>query len=156
MSKVVGDRLPEQITRAFDGQDLESKIGPAHLLVTTDEDGTPRPCMLSAGEVLATGDDRLRLILWSGSTTCRNLAGGGPVLFCYVVGRDLYYVKGVARTLPPAASSKLERFEIQVRAVESDRHEGMPVTAGITFGIDDLDPAKVTAGWRRQLAALRE
>jgi hypothetical protein len=78
------------------------------------------------------------------------------VLFCYVVGRDLYYVKGVPRTLPPAASSKLERFEIQVRAVESDRHEGMPVTAGITFGIDDLDPAKVTAGWRRQLAALRE
>ena len=156
MSKVVSDRLPEQITRAFDGQDLESKIGPAHLLVTADEDGTPRPCMLSAGEVLATGHDRLRLILWSGSTTCRNLARGGPVLFCYVVGRELYYVKGVPRTLPPAASSKLERFEIQVRAVESDRHEGMPVTAGITFGIDDLDPAKVTAGWQRQLAALRE
>jgi hypothetical protein len=49
------------------------------------------------------------------------------VLFCYVVGRDLYYVKGVPRTLPPAASSKLERFEIQVRAVESDRHEGTRV-----------------------------
>jgi hypothetical protein len=32
----------------------------------------------------------------------------------------------------------------------------MPVTAGITFGIDDLDPARVTAGWQRQLAALRE
>ena len=40
--------------------------------------------------------------------------------------------------------------------VESDRHEGMPVTAGITFGIDDLDAAKVAAGWERQLAALRE
>src|SRR6266511_2702778 len=79
MSKLVSDRLPERITRAFDGQDLESKIGPAHLLVTTDQDGTPRPCMLSAGEVLATGDDRLRLILWTGSTTCRNLARGGPV-----------------------------------------------------------------------------
>ncbi len=156
MSKVVGERLPEEITRAFDGRDLESKIGPAHLLVTTDDDGTPRPCMLSAGEVLATGDDRLRLILWAGSATSRNLARGGPVLFCYVVGRELYYVKGTARALPPAASSKLERFEIEVQVVESDRHEGMPVTAGITFGIGDLDAAKVTAGWQRQLAALRE
>jgi hypothetical protein len=77
MSKVIGDRLPDEITRAFDGRDLGSKIGPAHLLVTTDEDGMPRPCMRSAGEVLATGDDRLRLILWTGSTTCRNLARGG-------------------------------------------------------------------------------
>jgi hypothetical protein len=156
MSKVISDRLPEEITSAFDGQDLESKIGPAHLLVTVDEDGTPRPCMLSAGEVLAAADDRLRVILWTGSTTCRNLARGGTVLFCYVVGRDLYYVKGVPAALPPATSSKLQRFEIQVRAVESDKHEGMPVTAGITFGIQDLDAAKVAAGWRRQLAALRE
>jgi len=112
--------------------------------------------MLSAGEVLATADDRLRVILWTGSTTCRNLARGGTVLFCYVVGRDLYYVKGVPAALPQARSSKLERFEIEVKAVESDRHEGMPVTAGITFGIDDLDAAKVAAGWERQLAALRE
>jgi hypothetical protein len=134
MSKVVSERLPERIVRAFDGQDLESKIGPAHLLVTIDDDGIPRPCMLSAGEVLATGDDRLRVILWTGSTTCRNLARGGPVLFCYVVGRDLYYVKGTARALPLAASSKLERFEIRVQTVESDRHEGMPVTNGTTFG----------------------
>lgn len=156
MSKVVGERLPERVVRAFDGRDLESKIGPAHLLVTTDEDGTPRPCMLSAGEVLATGDDRLRVILWAGSATCRNLARGGPVLFCYVVGDDLLYVKGTARALPPAAASKLERFEIDVRVVESDRHEGMPVTSGITFGIDDPDPAGVIAGWERQLAALRE
>jgi hypothetical protein len=156
MSKVISERLPEQMIRAFDGRDLGSKIGPAHLLVTTDEDGTPRPCMLSAGEVLATGDDRLRVLLWTGSTTCRNLARGGPVLFCYVVGRDLYYVKGTARALPQAASSRLERFEIQVQVVESDRHEGMPVTNGITFGIDQLDPAKVIDGWERQLDALRE
>jgi hypothetical protein len=32
----------------------------------------------------------------------------------------------------------------------------MPVTNGITFGIDQLDPAKVIDGWERQLDALRE
>jgi hypothetical protein len=78
------------------------------------------------------------------------------VLLCYVVGSDLWYVKGTPRALPPAASSKLERFEVEVRAVESDKHEGMPVTGGITFGLDRLDTAKVAAGWQRQLAALRE
>jgi len=49
-----------------------------------------------------------------------------------------------------------ERFEIEVRAVETDRHVGMPVTGGITFGVEGADPAAVARNWQRQLAALRE
>ena len=63
MAKSLGDRLPQTVLRAFDGNDLEAKVGPAHLLVTVDPDGSPRPCMLSAGEVLAPDDRRLRVLL---------------------------------------------------------------------------------------------
>ena len=155
MAKSLGDRLPETVLRAFDGQDLEAKVGPAHLLVTVDPDGSPRPCMLSAGELLAAGDRRLRVLLWAGTGTARNLAGGGPVLFCYVEGAEVVYVKGDPRPLPAEGRGGFERFEIQVRTVETDRHAGLPVTGGITFGVDGGDRAKLARGWERQLAALR-
>ena len=38
---------------------------------------------------------------------------------------------------------------------ETDRHAGLPVTGGITFGVDGGDRAKLARGWERQLAALR-
>jgi hypothetical protein len=155
MAKPLGDRLPETVLRAFDGHDLEAKVGPAHLLVTVDPDGSPRPCMLSAGELLAPDDRRLRVLLWAGTGTCRNLAGGGPVLLCYVEGSEVVYVKGDPRPLPRQGGRGFERFEIQVRAVETDRHAGLPVTGGITFAADGADRAAVARGWERQLTALR-
>ncbi|HXF36502.1 MAG TPA: pyridoxamine 5'-phosphate oxidase family protein [Actinomycetota bacterium] len=156
MSEPLGDRLPPEILRAFDGEDLERKVGPALLLVTTDEDGTPRPCMLSAGEVLAPDDRRLRVALWPGTRTARNLSRGSRVLLCFVAPGAVLYVKGTARPLGPSASPPLERFEVAVEAVESDRHAGMPVTQGIAFAVEGRDVARVVEAWRRQLAALRD
>jgi hypothetical protein len=155
MAKLLGERLPETVLRAFDGNDLQTKVGPAHLLVTVDLDGSPRPCMLSTGEVLAPDDRRLRVLLWAGSGTSRNLAAGRPVLLCYVEGGDVVYVKGDPQPLPREGRGGFERFEIQVRAVETDRHAGLPVTGGITFGVEGGDRAAVARGWERQLAALR-
>ncbi len=156
MSEPIGDRLPKEILRAFDGEDLERKVGPAALLITTDEDGTPRPCMLSAGEVLAPDDRRLRVALWPGTRTARNLARGSRALLCFVAPGTVLYVKGRARPLDPSASTGLERFEVAVEAVESDLHAGMPVTQGIAFAVEGRDVGRVVEAWRRQLAALRE
>lgn len=156
MAEPVGERLPAQVLRTFDGSDLEAKIGPAHLLVTVDDDGTPRPCMLSAGEVLAPAGDRLRVILWAGSQTSHNLARGGRALLCYVDGGDVFYVKGRAHPLPAAAGGGLEPFEIRVDEVETDRHQGMPLVSGLRFTVADGERAAVAGAWERQLAALRE
>ena len=71
MSKLIGDTIPSGLRQELDGEHLETKIGAAYLLVTADDDGTPRPCMLSAGEVLAVDDRRLRFALWKGSRTLR-------------------------------------------------------------------------------------
>jgi hypothetical protein len=156
VTKPVGDRLPDEVLGAFDGRDLERKIGSAYVLISLDPDGSPRPCMLSAGEVLAPDDRHLRVALWAGTHTVRNLAAGKPVLFCFVASGTVLYVRGLPRDLGPSEATKLARFEIDVTSVESDVHVGMPVTSTITFSVGSADPAEVAETWREQLDALRE
>jgi hypothetical protein len=155
MSRLIGDTLPDELLVALDGTDLAGKVGPAYLLVTSDEDGTPRPCMLSAGETLALGGKRLRFALWHGSRTGVNLARGGRALFCHVAPRTVVYVRGPVRALDAGPDLDLDCFELEVDSVESDDHAGMPVTTGITFAVERDDPTMVVAAWERQLAGLR-
>ena len=155
MSKLIGDTLPDDLVRELDGADLADKVGPAYLLLTSDEDGTPRPCMLSAGETLALDGKRLRFALWRGSRTGANLARGGRALFCHVAPGTVVYVRGPVRALDAGPELNLDCFELAVESVESDDHAGMPVTSGIEFAIERDDPAVVVDAWERQLAGLR-
>lgn len=155
MTRMIGDRLPTVILEAFDGEDLDGKIGPAYLLVTVDPDGRPRPCMLSAGEIVAMDDTRFRIGVWPGTHTSENLAGGSPALLCFVAPGTVLYVKGAVSALEPVEDVTLARFEIAVASVESDIHPGMPVTQAITFGVESTDLTAVADSWRRQIETLR-
>jgi hypothetical protein len=155
MSKLVGDRMPEQVMSALDGASLEDKVGNAYLLVTGDPDGAPRPCMLSAGELLALDSRRLRVALWSGTHTGENLARGGPSLFCFITAGTVLYLRGEARALSGDARNGVEGFEIEVTSVESDAHPGLPVSGGLTFGVEGIDPVELVDRWRSRLATLR-
>ena len=155
MSRLLGDTLPDDLVAALDGTGLAGEVGQAYLLVTSDEDGTPRPCMLSAGELLAVDRRRVRVALWAGSRTSANLARGGRALLCHVAPRTVVYVRGPVRALDTGPDFDLDCFELAVASVESDEHHGMPVTTGITFGVEGEDPAAVVASWERQLARLR-
>lgn len=155
MSRLLGDTLPDDLVAALDGTGLASKVGPAYLLVTSDVDGTPRPCMLSAGELLAVDRHRLRLALWPGSQTSVNLARGGRALLCHVAPRRVIYLRGLARALAAGPDIDLDCFELEIDSVESDEHAGMPVTTGIAFAVERGDPAGLVEAWERQLAGLR-
>lgn len=155
MSQVVGETIPEVVAAAFDGADLTEKLGLGFVLITVDPDGLARPCMLSAGEILVTGPHTVRLGLWSGSSTSRNLAAGSPVLFCHVAPGSVYYLRGRSRALRADPAAGLDCFELRVTRVETDSHEGLPVTSGITFTVVDPDPPAVLAMWERQLDVIR-
>ena len=154
MSKPIGNTLPEDVVAALDGSDLERKIGPAHFLLTGDEDGAPRPCMLSAGEILALDGRTLRFALWPGTRTSANLERGAAAVFCYVAPGTVLYARGTTRPLPDA-DGPLRCFELHVESVESDAHAGMPVTSGIEFAVERGDSASVAETWERQLDPLR-
>ena len=155
MSRLLGDTLPDDLVAELDGTGLAGKVGQAYLLVTSDEDGMPRPCMLSAGELLAVDSRRVRVALWAGSRTSANLARDGRALLCHVAPRKVVYVRGRVQTLDAGPDLDLDCFELEVDSVESDEHVGMPVTAGITFAVERGDPAGVVEAWERQLAGLR-
>jgi hypothetical protein len=156
MSATVGTEVPEQVARLFDGTDLASKLGLGFLMVTVDKGGRPRPCMLSAGEVLVTGPETVRLGVWSGTSTARNLENGSDVLFCFVVPGTVCYLRGRARPLRCEPEARLDCFELAVESVETDSHAGLPVTSGITFTVTDPDPETVLATWTAQLNAIRD
>ncbi|MPZ82978.1 MAG: hypothetical protein GEV28_22330 [Actinophytocola sp.] len=155
MAQVVGEEIPDVVTATFDGTDLERKLGLGFVMVTVDPDGQARPCMVSAGEMLVLDRRTIRLGLWSGTSTSRNLAAGSAVLFCHVAEGVVYYLRGHARSLAADPEARLDCFELRVERVETDAHEGLPVTSGITFTVVDPDPPAVLAMWERQLAVIR-
>lgn len=156
MTKPLGDRLPERVVRALDGTDLEDKIGTAYLLVSVDGDGLPRVCMLSAGEILAVDDRHLRLALWPKTRTSANLSRGGPVLLCFVERDTVLYIRGAGQPLGRSSRLGVERFDVEVRSIDSDAHPGMPVTQPIAFSIGTDDPKDVARAWRERLDDLRD
>lgn len=154
MTERIGDRLPDDLVRTFDGTSPENQLGVAYPLVTVDEAGTPRFSMLSAGELLATGNRTLRIAMWPHTRTGANLASGRQALLCVVTPGSVRYVRGHATRLVPPAGVDLECFELTVSSVESDSHEGLPVATPITFDVVEPSPAQVLAMWRGQLDAL--
>lgn len=155
MSTPLGDRLPPPVTTAFDGEDLRAKVGLGYLLVTVDVDGTPRPCMLSCGEVLAMGDRRLRLAVWPGTHTCVNLDRGTPCLFVFVAKGTVIHVRGRPVSLGALEEHHVECFDVGVSSVERDDHPGMPASDTFRFSVTDRPVGSVVAEWRDRLAALR-
>ncbi|HEX5117685.1 MAG TPA: hypothetical protein VFW65_21035 [Pseudonocardiaceae bacterium] len=152
MAQRIGDRLPADLVSLFDGTGSDLHV--AYPLVTVDEAGTPRFSMLSAGELLATGDRAIRIAMWPNTRTGVNLASGREALLCVVVPGSVRYVRGHAARLVAPPEVALECFELTVSSVESDGHDGMPVATPITFDVVDPSPAEVLAAWRTQLAAL--
>ncbi len=156
MSKHLGDKLPRELIAALDGRDLERKYGATYVVMTGDPDGTPRPCMLSAGELLAVNDRTIRMALWPNGRTGANLRRGGRVVICFVAPELVFYVRGHPRELAPGHDPEIERFEVTVESVDSDAHEGLPVTHGIVFGSTPEVRRTMLEQWRKVLDALRE
>jgi flavin reductase (DIM6/NTAB) family NADH-FMN oxidoreductase RutF len=156
MSKYLGERLPREVVNALDGRDLDGKYGETYLLLTADPEGAPRPCMLSAGEMLAIDDRKIRVALWPNGHTGANLRRGAQVVICFVAPNMVLYIHGRAKELAPGRDPEIERFEIAVSSVDSDSHEGLPVLHGIAFTSAPDVRRTMLEQWRKVLSALRE
>lgn len=145
--------LPHALVRALRDEALDAPDQPAFLLVTTDDDGAPRLAMAGPGELLVQDERTLRVGLWPGTRTARNLARGGTALLGTVFPGSVSYVRLLPERL--AGPADLDCFELTVTGVRADAHPGMPVTGGITFHAEEPGHAADWRHRREQLATAR-
>jgi hypothetical protein len=75
-SVISGNDIPAGVLNYLNGEDLLSKTQ-ALRLTTVDADGWPKAALLSAGDVLALPNRRLRFAIFAGSGTAANLLRDG-------------------------------------------------------------------------------
>jgi hypothetical protein len=155
VSRRIGDALPDQLVEALAGTDLAGQVGRTYALLTADERGDVSVALLSAGEVIATDDRRLRIALWPGTTTTRNLQQTGRGTLASIEPEGSYYIRLEARRAADlqAASMNHAVFDAHVTDVLSDDVSYAAIVSGIRF--DLKDPAAVVGRWQSTVDALR-
>lgn len=155
MTKVITDHLPASLTELFNGEALESKEGETFVLVTVNEGGWPQVALLSVGEVFASSPREIRLALWPGSITTRNLRRSGRATLAAVWRGTAYYVELDAkpRERTPAEGDPLAHFSAGIHRVLADTVDYADLTTGIRFVLKDK--AGVVERWEKAIRTLR-
>jgi hypothetical protein len=156
MSRLESTVLPPPVLALLDGRDLDGKVGETILLLTTGERGWPHVAMLSAGEVLAVAEDRVRLALWTGTETGDNLRRGARATLAVVLAGGGHYIEIALSSERPIEvdGSVHDRFDCTVERVLSDEVGYARLMSGITFELPDR--AGVVARWQATVERLRE
>ncbi|HKC19610.1 MAG TPA: pyridoxamine 5'-phosphate oxidase family protein [Candidatus Dormibacteraeota bacterium] len=155
MPRSLGPRLPADVQVLLNGQDLPGREGDTFLLITAPEDGWPHVAMLSVGEVFAANESELRLALWPGSQTTKNLTAGALGLLMVIASGAAYYVRLRCRRLADAAVRERPRalFSATVDEVLQDTVDYAEITGGIGFRLRDRD--RVLAAWAESVDVMR-
>jgi hypothetical protein len=155
MSTNLGPSLPSTLVSLFSGQDLHAKAQVACILVTEGADGYPHPCIVTPGELVASGPDLLRLALYENSSASRNLRERPSAALCLADGGAAYYVKADVEPFASADAALTGQavFTVRPRHVLRDVEEGYEVTSGFRFRDVRGDDATVDR-WRPIVSAL--
>jgi hypothetical protein len=157
MTRSIGQRLPHPVAELLDGDRLEQKVGAAFECLTLTEAGWPYVAMVSVGELLASDPSSLRLAIWSGSTTARNLERQGRCVLSLVHRGVSYQVRcdaiGVG-ALAGHGGPDLTAFDLSIVEMLEDQAPYATLTSGITYQLHD--PGAVVERWQRTIQALRD
>ena len=155
MPRSLGSELPAELAGALDGRGLAERVGDTYLLLTTSEEGWPHVAMLSAGEVLATGESTLRLGLWPGTSSTANLRRTGQGLLMAVRPPATYHLRLRCRPLGevPVEDHRIAVFDAAIEEALEDVVGYARVTGGIRFEL--VDAPRVVAHWEAAIAAMR-
>jgi hypothetical protein len=144
---------PTDLRTLLNGEDLLSKTQ-ALRLSTVDADGWPRAAVLSAGEVLALPNNRLRFVIFPDSVTAANLMRDGRVTLTISLNGGICELRMRAHKYSDGTQEvPLAFFEAEVIEVREHRAPYAEVTTGIAFTL--RNPSAVLARWQRQISALR-
>jgi hypothetical protein len=147
------NEIPAGVLNYLNGEDLLSKTQ-ALRLSTVDADGWPKAALLSAGDVLALPNGRIRLAIFANSGTAANLERDGRLTLGMALDRGMCSLRMRARKLSSGLPElSLSFFETEVERVRVHVAPYADVTGGISFTLHE--PAAVLERWNREIAALR-
>jgi len=140
MSKLVGNKLPDDLYWRLLGNDLEQNVEKVILLATVDEGGWPHLAMLSYFEVIAKDPQNLRLATYKNSGTTRNMRANGKATISIIDRRSVYYIKGkveeIARAMLFAPQNSKLHFRVEQVLADAANEEFEPgayVASGVTY-----------------------
>lgn len=157
MSRQLDPQVPPALRELLDSDDLAESEGFTMLLMTVTAEGWPHMAMVSVGEVVATGDDSLRLALWPGSTATRNLTPSGRATLAAVVDATSYSIRlAITRAgeVETPLAGQLARFDARVEGASADEAPYAVLESGVRFRLKD--PPAVLARWAELREALRD
>ena len=82
--------LPDALRSLLDGTDLADKVGHTLLLIAGGD--VPRVAMLSVGEVYTPDPDQVRMAIYEGSRTTRQVMESGRCLLFFVLDDTVYKI----------------------------------------------------------------
>jgi hypothetical protein len=164
MSEALEPVVPRPVSDLLDGAlDAPGAVGFTMLLVTVRADAWPHVAMISLGEVVAAGEDRILFALWPGSTTTANLAAGRRASLLAVVGGSSYTLR--LETMPAGElatplAGRLACFAGRVAAAARDEAPYAVLESGVRFRLKDPEATlprwhEVRRGLTRRAAELR-
>lgn len=140
MSKLIGDKLTDDLYRRLLGHHLEGDAEKVILLSTIDESGWPHPAMLSYFEVVAKDRSNLRFATYKNSRTTNNMRRNGKATVSIIDERVAYYVKGSVeevagemRSVPHSSKLNLRVEEVFADEADEGLESGAYVSSGVTF-----------------------
>jgi predicted amino acid racemase len=146
--------IPAEISHLLDGSNLLEKTQ-ALRLSTIGAGGWPHASLLSAGDMLAMPDGRIRFVIFAQSATAANLARDGRVTITLVLDGGICELRMKVRRLTHASlGDRLVFFEASLEEVRMHKAPYADVASGMTFALHA--PEEVLPRWDRQIAAMRE
>jgi pyridoxamine 5'-phosphate oxidase-like protein len=145
--------IPAGVMNYLNGEDLLSKTQ-ALRISTVDPDGWPKAALLTAGDVLALPNGRIRFAIFANSGTAANLERDGRLTLGMALDRGMCSLRMRARKCSQGIPElSLAFFEAEVERVRMHVAPYADVTGGIGFALHE--PAAVLDRWNREIAALR-
>ena len=146
--------LPSAIRSFLDGNNLPSKPMNAIRLSTVNEEGWAHASLLSAGEVLALPNAKIRFALSPRSSTTANLLRDGRVTMVIPFEKGVCEMRMRAQPINKEVEGvPLTFFEAQIESIRHLVSAYADVVSGETFSLHE--PDAVFERWYRQIAALR-
>lgn len=146
--------IPSAILSFLDGNNLPSKPTTAIRLSTVNEEGWSHASLLSAGEVLALPNARIRFAISPRSSTTANLLRDGRLTIVVPFEKGVCEMRMRAQQIDKEIEGvPLTFFEAHVESIRHLVATYADVVSGETFSLHE--PQAVFERWDRQIAALR-